>query len=216
MLSESDLGQSDMKRRNWMSAETARQKARARSLAEIFFGGGGAKKKTRPQRTADKSSGGGMRADVISALRNLGYSGKEATARAKVARGSDFDSVLKSALQVGRKNPMATKKRKKKKSRKGKMPAGLRKYWAQKRAKKAKRRKKANPRPRRRRKNSARSRRRYVFNINPRKRRKTSRRRKPRESVNRTIHLPAGLSRTQEKAFISAIRRSTREKVVVR
>lgn len=110
----------------------------------------------------------GASGDLVSALVNLGYDKAKARSMAASAQGSDFDAQLRDAL---RRNPrilpemtlsqiaairklirggrMAHKKRrtKKKNSRKGKMPAGLRRYWAKKRAAKTKR----NPRKRNRR-----------------------------------------------------------------
>lgn len=106
------------------------------------------------------------RADLISALVNLGYDRSKARSMAVAAQGSDFDSQLRDALKRNprilpemtdaqitairkliRGKSMAQRKRrtKKKNSRKGKMPAGLKAYWAKKRAAKAKR----NPRKRR-------------------------------------------------------------------
>jgi len=115
-----------------------------------------------PQRRETGASG-----DLVSALVNLGYDKAKARSMAASAQGSDFDAQLRDAL---RRNPrilpemtlsqiaairklirgtrMSQKKRRSKKKRnprKGKMPAGLRRYWAKKRAAKAKR----NPRKRR-------------------------------------------------------------------
>ncbi len=82
--------------------------------------------------------------DLKSALVNLGYPSAKARVMAKSARGDGFDSKLRDALK---RNPlggiMAQKKRRSKKKRngrKGKMPAGLKEYWAKKRRAKAKRR----------------------------------------------------------------------------
>ena len=106
---------------------------------------------------------------------------------------------------------MAGKKRKRKKnSRKSKMPAGLRKYWAKKRAKKAKRK---NPKKRRRvarrnpprRKPRVRRRRRVSLRVKNyrRPRRKANRRRRPaaRRAGVKIVKAPYGMSGKRLQAF---------------
>ena len=114
--------------------------------------------------TSRGSSDSSLRSEVAEALVGQGY--KRADARKMVARasGSDFNSLFRSAMQ---KNPrvlpemtdeqlaairklirgktIMAKKRKSKKKRNGKMPAGLKAYWARKRRAKAKRRNPKRP-----------------------------------------------------------------------
>lgn len=114
---------------------------------------------------------------------------------------------------------MAKKRKKRKKnSRKGKMPAGLRKYWAAKRAKKnpAKkkrkraRRRKLNPKPRRRIR-----RRRTVKRVRVRNRRRPARkvrkrrvrRSNPRKGVAR-IKAPAGLGPKGLRQYAAMVRKA--------
>jgi hypothetical protein len=78
-----------------------------------------------------KAGSSSDRADVVSALVNLGYSKSAAKSAAGRASGSDFSSFFRSAQEKVRGgNPMATKKRKRG------MPKALREYWAKKRGKK--------------------------------------------------------------------------------
>jgi hypothetical protein len=172
------------------------------------------------------------RADLISALVNLGYDRSVARKMATSAQGSDFDSQLRDAL---RRNPrilpemtlpqiaairklirggrMAQKKRrtKKKNSRKGKMPAGLKAYWAKKRRAKAnplkRRRKKKNPRARVRTRTIVRYRTRKV-KVYPKRRRKLN----PRLRRAKRINLK-GFTRSQIKRVASAIRSATGKRV---
>jgi len=158
-----------------------------------------------------KAKGRGMTAvasDVVSALKNLGYAGAEAKRMVRSARGSDFDSLMRSALKG---NPMAKKKKSKKKNhRKGKLPAGLAKYWAKKRRQKNKRR----SRPRRRKQNRARVR--YVTRVRYVKR-KLQRRKKsnPRRRIRR-IKLPITLRPGQVKPMQRFISRLTGRRVRMR
>jgi rubrerythrin len=142
-------------------------------------------KKHRYDWMEDLPSGGlsAVRSDVALALRGQGIPPKHAKKLARSASGSDFDSLFRSALQRVKGNPMSKKKSKKKKrnSRKGKMPAGLRKYWAKKRARKS------NPKRRtRKKKNSRRHKsagaqlkaRLRALGLLPKKRKKNGRRKK--------------------------------------
>lgn len=171
-----------------------------------------------------------VRSDVASALVNLGYSAKAAAAKAAKAAGSDFTSLFRSAMQQNPRvlpemtdeqiagihklikgNAMAQKKRKSKKkrsSRKGKMPAGLRKYWAKKRAAKARRknsRRRRTTKPRRR-KASLRVR-------NYRKTRHVSKprrkKRNPPQKLPQHIDLGSGFTSGQIKKIARAIGRAT-------
>jgi hypothetical protein len=111
-----------------------------------------------------------------------------------------------------RQNTMAKKRKKKKNSRKGKMPAALKAYWAAKRraknARKAKRRKKANPKPRRRRRKAvARRPRRRVRNYRKpatRRRRRTSNPRRKRPVKIIKTNLRKGTKAF--KQFVSQVR----------
>lgn len=67
----------------------------------------GAKGSGRSHRSRSRSSSSGASADVVSALRNLGYRGADAKAAAARATGSDFDSQFRSALGSLRKNPVS-------------------------------------------------------------------------------------------------------------
>jgi len=118
----------------------------------IYFGFGPAKKSERltvyrrpkqvPISRGRQKRSDGSWEDLASALVNLGYDKSKAKRMAQSARGSDFDSRLRDALKRNpdKGNGMAKKRSKKKKSRRGKMPAGLKAYWAKKRRAKAKRR----------------------------------------------------------------------------
>lgn len=145
-----------------------------------------------------------VQSDVVLALRSEGYSSAEAKKRVQSASGSDFDSLFRDAI---RRNPrqgvksMATKKRKKKSSRKSKMPAGLKAYWAKKRRAKTKRRpaKRRNPRKKRARA-KVRTRTRTIIKYRTRTVRVKAKRRRPRKSNPRRkarrqirIKAPAGL-----------------------
>lgn len=160
-------------------------------------------------------AGGGDRSDLVSALVNLGYKRPAATKAARDARGSDFDSMLRDSLKA-LKNPrsraatMQKKRNKKKKrnGRKGKMPSGLRKYWAQQRAKKNRRRKTrrvANPKVRR---------------FRPRVRRKAKalrrRRRNPVRRAPRMVKLPFAMNAGQVKKYARALSRATGKRVVIK
>lgn len=129
---------------------------RARQRSYVRTGGAG--------RTVPGNESSALRNEVAEALVGQGYKKTDAKKAVQRASGGDFNSLFRSAIGGLKKNPrgitMATKKRKRKKnSRKGKMPAGLKAYWAKKRAKK----------------NGAKKRRR-TRKLNPRKR---ARRRKP-------------------------------------
>jgi len=143
----------------------------------------------RRRRDAGPSSGSRPQVDqsLLSALANLGYKKPVAREMAARAQGKDFDARLRSALAMNPKGKQMSKKKKAKKSRKGKMPAGLRKYWAKKRAAKARRHKSANRKPRAKR-NSPR--RHYAV-----RRRKTAPRRRNRKSKNKKAGLGAKLAK---------------------
>src|SRR5579863_5772266 len=120
----------------------------------------------------------GALSELRSALKNLGYTAPQAKQMARSARGSDFDSQLRDALS--KRNPMATKKKKKKKKN-GKMPAGLRRYWA-------KMKRLANPKKRKKR-NKKRPRRKPVKR-NPIQRRRRPRKKTPRRRIRGPVTFP--------------------------
>ena len=144
-----------------------------RRKKNLYFGYGPASKAERARQRSYVRTGGAGRAapsgressalrdEVAEALVGQGYKKTDAKKAVQRASGGDFNSLFRSAIGGLKKNPrgttMATKKRRAKKrkrnSRKGKMPAGLKAYWAKKRAKKnPKRRTKAkrrNPRKKR-------------------------------------------------------------------
>jgi len=157
-------------------------------------------------------------ADVASALGNQGYSRGQAKAMARRASSStgsnDFDVLLRTALK-GR-NPLAKKRKKRKK----KMPAGLAAYWRKMRAKKNPKRKKRKTA--RRRKTNPKRRTRVVYRTKvtikyrsrPKKKRKVRRRKSnPLARVN-SIRLPA-MSPSATKRVIGIIRRVSRRRVRV-
>jgi hypothetical protein len=180
-----------------------------------------------------------VRADVAAALVNQGYDRATAKKAAASAKGSDFDSLFRSAikrnprefpavtdsqLQALRKrvSVMPKKRRtKKKSSRKGKMPAGLKAYWAKKRRAKAKRR---NPKRKRatvrRRKPAARRRQRVSVRVRsyrkPRRRaaRRASRRRSNPIHTAKRITLK-GFTASQIRTVASVVRRATGKRVRV-
>ncbi len=183
--------------------------------------------------SARPASRGEGRADLVSALVNLGYTQAAAHKAAAAAKGSDFDSLFRDALK--RVNPMQRtfpavspaaeralrklarsrmpkKSKKKKRSRKGKMPAGLRKYWARKRAAKARRKKKNSSRPRRRR--------RAVKPFTPRRRkatakRNTRRRRARKPARRRVVRPPFKMTPKQLQKYKRALARATGKRIVV-
>lgn len=166
--------------------------------------------------TSRGSSDSSLRSEVAEALVGQGY--KRADARKMVARasGSDFNSLFRSAMQ---KNPrvlpemndeqlaairklirgktIMAKKRKSKKKRNGKMPAGLKAYWAKKRRAKNSRSKPRKKNRRRRTNPRVRVRTRTVIKYRYRTRKvKRARRRRsnPRRHSVRRIIAPKGLS----------------------
>jgi hypothetical protein len=190
------------------------------------------------QRRGDGSWGdktlSGARAEVASALLNQGYKEPQARKMAASAKGSDFGSLFRDAIKrnprvfpaisesqiqalrkLVRTKHMAKKRktRKKKNSRKGKMPPGLRKYWAKKRAKKNSRRRKAKRttrRPRVRRRRKPVSMRVKNFRRAARKPKARRRRRKanPRRRITR-ITAPSGLGPKGLRQFRSLVARIT-------
>lgn len=109
-----------------------------------------------------------------------------------------------------------TMAQKKKRKRKGKMPAGLKAYWAKKRARKNPKTKKKRTRSRRRRTNPrvrVRTRTVIKYRYRARPKRKRARRRKsnPRRTAKR-INLK-GFTRSQINRVASAIRRATGKRV---
>jgi len=182
------------------------------------------------------SAASGLRSEVVEALVGQGYKRKDAQKKVSGASGTDFSSLFRSALS---RNPrtlpemtdsqiqaiqklikgkrMASKKRRTKKKkhnpRKGVMPAGLRKYWAKKRAKKSRRRKKRNPRPR------VRIRTRTVVKYRYRSRPKhkaTPRRRRAANPLRRAKRINLkGFTPSQIKRVASAIRSATGKRVRV-
>jgi RuvA, C-terminal domain len=175
-----------------------------------------AKTKTVRPKATSPSDG---RADLVSALVNLGYSQPAAKKAAASATGSDFDSLFRDAIK--RVNPMKRQfpavskraerllrklarsrmstKKKKKNGRKKQMPAALRKYWeqqrAKKRAKKAKRRKPVRRTPKRRRK------------ANPRP---------ARQAKPRVVKPPFPMNRAQLKKYARALARATGKRVILK
>jgi hypothetical protein len=216
------------KRNLYFGFGPASKKERAQASTWTFQ-----KKRARGARGASGAGLSGARAEVASALLNQGYKEPQARKMAAAAKGSDFGSLFRDAIK---RNPrvfpgslteseiqalrklaratMAQKKkrrtRKKKNSRKGTMPAGLRKYWAKKRAKKNSRRRKAkrNTRPRARRRKTQR-----VKNFRRTVRRPKARRRRrvrtnPRRRITR-ITAPSGLGPKGLRQFRSLVARIT-------
>jgi hypothetical protein len=183
-----------------------------------------------------QASGDPLRADVAAALVNQGYDKATAKKAAASARGADFSSLFRDAikrnprtfpavtdsqLQALRKlvtTTMPKKRRtKKKNSRKGKMPAGLKAYWAKKRRAKAKRknpRKRRKPVARRRRKVSVRVRnyRRTRRASKPRRRRRARRSNPLRAAKRITLK---GFTAAQIRTVAGVVRRATGKRVRV-
>ena len=187
-------------------------------------------------------SSSAVRDEVAEALVAQGYRKADAQKMARSASGDDFSSLFRSALArnprfipavtdeqlkalrklVRQKKTMAGKKRrsrKKRNSHKGTMPAGLRKYWARKRAAKARRRanarkarrRNARPRPRRR-KVSLRVRRfrRTARRMNVRRRRRSNpKRRTSRIRAGMRIRPPFPMTAGQLKKYARHIARAT-------
>jgi hypothetical protein len=191
---------------------------------------------SRKHRSSSRASGdSSLRSEVAEALVGQGY--KRADARKMVGRaaGSDFGSLFRDSIK---KNPrvlpemndeqlaairkllrgksiMAKKQKSKKKKsgRKGKMPAGLKAYWAKKRAAKAKR----NPRRRRRTNPRARVRTRTVvkYRYRTRPRRKVARRRKSNPLRKAKRITLKGFTASQIRTVASVVRRATGKRVRV-
>jgi hypothetical protein len=166
------------------------------------------------------SVGEGDRADLVSALVNLGYDKSVAKRAAAAASGSDFDSQLRDALKrLGKKNPRVRAKamQKKRKKKRNKMPAGLRKYWNKIRRKKNSRKRKNAHRPRARK--VKRTKRRAV-NPRPRRKRVTSRpRRRNRRNpprAPRMVRPPFAMTSTQLKKYARALARVTGKRVQIK
>jgi len=188
-----------------------------------------------PTAGARPGSAGSLRADVISALTNLGYKAKDAAEKAAKATGDDFNSLFRSAMKQNprvipdvtdeqlkalrklvRSNRMAQKKRKSKK-KKNPMPAALKRYWAKKRARKAKaKRKKRNSTPRV--KVVTRTKVKTVIRYRKPRKNPRKKRRNPPRHIPRHIDLGGGWTRGQIKKIARAIGRATgkRARVVSR
>jgi hypothetical protein len=196
-----------------------------RRKKNLYFGFGPASKAERArQRSFVRTAGGvdlatlsgressALRSEVAEALVGQGYKKTDAKKAAQRASGADFNSLFRSAIGGLKKNPrgthMATKKRmakkRKRNSRKGKMPAGLKAYWAKKRAAKAKRK---NPRKRRR----VIRRRRKPVSMRVRNFRRTAR--KPRRKSHRHVNPRRGLKiiRTNLRKGTKAFKHFVRE-----
>ncbi len=165
---------------------------------------------------AEESKGKGMsavRSDVVLALKNQGYTSADAKRLARSASGSDFDSLFRSALSKAKRNPMP-----KKKSKKGKMPAGLKAYWAKKRGAKSKarnsRRRRKNPRVKTRTVVRTRTIRKFVYRNPPKRRRRRIAKRQPRRAPLRSVKIPGFLSPKQKKVVQRTIARATGKRVV--
>jgi len=193
----------------------------------------GSSRKTRGTRTSgvSREPTSTLRAEVASALINQGYAPKTARAKAAKASGADFTSLFRSAMQQNPRvlpemtdtqiaairklikgNAMAQKKKKSKKknARRRKMPAGLARYWAKKRAQKnARRRNSAKKRKAtKRRKPSLR-----VRNYRkPARRASKPRRRNPIRKLPQHIDLGSGFTASQIKKVTRAVARITGKK----
>ncbi len=205
----------------------------------VYFGFGPAKKSERltvyrrpKQRSAPaKRPSLNVRGEVVDALVGQGYKRPVARKMAARASGEDFATLFRDAI---RKNPhggmMAQKKRrskKKKNGRKGKMPAGLKAYWAKKRRAKAKRRnptkrkrtrsRRRRPTVRRRRSRAGRYDQRLAEVVaamrrrNPR--RKSRRKSKLRRTVPSRLNLGSGFTAGQIKKVARAVARITGKRV---
>jgi hypothetical protein len=221
------------RKRNWM---TSARLGITRGASDRELRAAEARMKARPKLPKASKTASGGRSDLESALRNLGY-GTKARQMAAAARGSDFDSQLRDAL---RRNPrvlpemtgeqlaaidkylrgqaMAQKKNsKKKRTRKGRMPAGLKAYWDKKRSKNSRskpakktRRKKRNPRTRVRARTVVKVK--YRYRARPKVKRARRRKSNPRPRAAKRINLK-GFTSGQLKRVASAIRRATGKRV---
>ena len=191
---------------------------------------------SREHRGTSRGSGdSSLRSEVAEALIGQGYKRPDARKMVAKASGADFASLFRDSIK---KNPrvlpemtaeqlaaieklikgkaaMAQKKKKsKKKTGRSKMPAGLKAYWAKKRAAKARRR---NPRKKR---ATARRRRRAVPRVrklrNP-ARRRTKRARRRRSNPLRTAKRITlkGFTRSQIQTVANVVRRVTGKRVRV-
>jgi hypothetical protein len=150
------------------------------------------------------------RKNLVSALMKMDYSRSAARKGARLARGGDFDSQLRDALRALDKLGTQRRHNSRMKKTNGKMPAGLRKYWAKKRRKKTKakmqrrttKRRRTNPR---------------VIPFRKRKLAKTSRRRRARPASRRarTVKVPFRMTPVQTKKYARALSRATGKKVVI-
>ena len=171
------------------------------------------------------------RSDLVSALVNLGYAPAVAKRTAARAKGSDFNEQLRDALKGLKKNPrrqfpavapkaaealrklsrlsMRKTRKKKRNSRKGKMPAGLKAYWAKKRAKKNAARRRRRPRK---------TVRRRRMRVNPRPRRRVVRRRRAvvRRKMPKTMRPPFPMTMSQLKKYARSLARATGKSVRIK
>lgn len=166
-------------------------------------------------------SGKGMaavRSDVAQALKGQGFPSGRAKKLARSASGSDFDSIFRSALTKAKENPVAKKRKSKKRknSRKGKMPAGLKAYWAKKRGKKNSRRRKKKNSRRRNRRPRVRTIVKTKIVYRNKRRKKVARRRKranPRPKM-RSVRIPGTVTPRQRKAIGRFLARATGMRIV--
>lgn len=214
-------------------------------------------------RPAARSTGSGAesRADLVSALVNLGYVKPIAKQAAAAARGTTFDEQLRDALAKV-KNPMKKRNaippaskcpfckmlghpcidhmpKRKKKKKNGKMPAGLRKYWAKIRAKKNARRRAAKAKANPRKKKAAAKKTKKTWHKamgkvgsaktaaqwmramgqfpNPKKRKRVRRRRRnPVRKAPRMVRAPFPMTATQLKKYARTLARATGKRVVIK
>lgn len=219
-----NLGFEQMKRRKKNlyfglgPAPKASKRERAKSRREFQSG---VERKRRKMRSAKDKEQGGLFRQLqrdVKPQRAKRYKMSEADkeAFAQMLRENPHLTAAEIGKLVRQKTMAKKRKRKKNRSRKGKMPAGLRKYWAKKRAaknpkrRKRARRRKLNPKRRRR---VVRRRRVSMRVRNYRRRPRKIRRRRVRRSNLRKpviIKTPPGVS---AKVFASAIRRATGKRV---
>jgi len=112
---------------------------------------------------------------------------------ARVFPGNLMDGERAALQKLVKRSVMATKKRRKRKKKNGKMPAGLAAYWRKKRAKKAKR-KNPKKRPRAKVRRPRRRKPARVRNYRRRPAHKPRKRNPPRRRRTRTLHPPRGMS----------------------
>jgi hypothetical protein len=219
------------RRKNWMGAQRARILAGERARQEKAF-------KEHMKARKRRSFAADDDADKY-------FAGLRKKARAALPKASGGRVGGKKQLndlfhELYGRNPVATK-RKKRKSKKGTMPAGLKRYWAKKRAAKRKRKNSAKrpfmsagkvmwsggrPKKRRAKKRKASgftaADRRRALALLGRSLKKNPRRRKVRKARRSTVaqvrrvSLPAGLTAGQTKKMVSIIRRVSKRRVRVK